>query len=331
MDLGIVLSSDYLPAHNLIKMAPLVDQLGYSQISVPEIWGHDAFSLISVLSQLTRKVELATGIVNIFSRTPATMAMTVASIDELSRGRFTLGLGLSGPAVIENLHGMKFEKPLTRTKEYVQVLRTLLNGRRLNHETSQLGHLKNFNLSIKNIRKDIPIHIAALGPKNIELTASIADGWIPVIMPIPAFKEEVEKIKSFIPADKSDFAITPFVLSILGEGEEELNLLRNHLAYYWGGMGSFYNNMLKRIGFEEEANTIMDLWNKGKIKDAVASVSDELLDLTCVFGDKDQMQEKMQDIINAGATRPLVTIPFKTNIEIATNTFHALAPVNMSN
>ena len=108
MDLGIVLSSDYLPAHNLIKMAPLVDQLGYSQISVPEIWGHDAFSLISVLSQVTRKVELATGIVNIFSRTPATMAMTVASIDELSRGRVTFGLGLSGPAVIENLHGMKF-------------------------------------------------------------------------------------------------------------------------------------------------------------------------------------------------------------------------------
>ncbi|MCE7734935.1 MAG: LLM class flavin-dependent oxidoreductase, partial [Candidatus Heimdallarchaeota archaeon] len=277
MDLGIVLSSDYLPAHDLIKMAPLVDQLGYSQISVPEIWGHDAFSLISVLSQVTNKVELATGIVNIFSRTAATMAMTVASIDEMSRGRFTLGLGLSGPAVIENLHGMKFAKPMTRTKEYVEILRTLLNGKRLNHETSQLGNLRSFSISIKNIRKEIPIHIAALGPKNIELTANIADGWIPVIMPITAFKEEVEKVKSLVPADKSEFAITPFVLSIAGDEKEEMNLLRNHLAYYFGGMGTYYNSMLKRVGFEEEADIIMNLWKKGKIKEAVASVTDELL------------------------------------------------------
>ncbi|MHA2249070.1 MAG: LLM class flavin-dependent oxidoreductase, partial [Candidatus Kariarchaeaceae archaeon] len=109
MDIGLVLSSDYLPSKSIIKLAPMIDALGYAQVSVPEIWGYDAFSLLSVLANVTRKARLATGIVNMFSRTPATMAMTAVSIDEISRGRFVMGLGLSGPEVIENLHGMPYE------------------------------------------------------------------------------------------------------------------------------------------------------------------------------------------------------------------------------
>ena len=133
----------------------MIDSLGYSQVSVPEIWGHDAFSLLSVLANTTRKARLATGIVNMFSRTPATMAMTAASIDEISRGRFILGLGLSGPNVIENLHGMPYKKPITRSREYIKVTKALLAGETLEHNTQTLGNLNNFKLSIKKIRPNI--------------------------------------------------------------------------------------------------------------------------------------------------------------------------------
>ncbi len=327
MEIGLVLSADYLPSKQIIKMAPLLDQLGYAQVSVPEIWGHDALSLLSILAQNTRKVRLATGIVNIFSRTPAVMAMTAASIDEVSRGRFVLGLGLSGPKVIENLHGMHFNKPIRRTREYVEVLRTLLAGKRLRYDSELLGNMTGFKISIRDIRPDIPIHIAALGPKNISQTARIADGWIPVIMPLPSFTQAVIDVKKEVPEGK-DFAITPFVLTISGDEPHKMDLLRGHLAYYFGGMGSFYNNMLKRVGFEEEADTISDLWKRGKISEACAAVSDELLALTTVHGSQQEMEDQMIAIIKAGATCPLVTVPFKTSVEDATDTVTKIASLN---
>ncbi|MCY3414555.1 MAG: LLM class flavin-dependent oxidoreductase [Candidatus Heimdallarchaeota archaeon] len=330
MEIGLVLSSDYLPAKTLIKIAPLIDALGYSQVSVPEIWGHDAFSLLSILTSKTRNARLATGIVNMFSRTPATMAMTAASIDEVSRGRFVLGLGLSGPHVIENLHGMPYYKPITRSKEYIQSLRTLFAGERLNFDTQTLGTYNGFKLSIKKMRSDIPIHIAALGPKNIELTAKLADGWIPVTMPLPAFEEQVKDLMKNVPADRKDsFAITPFILTMLGDTEDRLNLLRGHLAYYFGGMGDFYNNMLKRMGFVDEADTIKELWSKNKRDEAARAVNDELLSLTSVFGDKEELHDKMSQYVKAGATTPLVALPFKTSFKYAEGTLKAMAPNSM--
>ncbi len=326
--IGMVLSADYLPVHQLLKFAPIIDKLGYAQISVPEIWGHDSVSLISALSQLTNNVKLSSGIINIFSRTAGLTAMTAASLSELSNGRFILGLGASGPKVIENFHGISFNKPLKRTKEYVDVLRTLLAGKRLAHDTTQIGKLRGFKLSFSNF-KPVPIHIAALGPKNIRQTAEIADGWIPVIMPIEAFREEVKRIKVYI-HDKNDFEVTPFVLSIIGDDPERLNLLRGHMAYYFGGMGTFYNNMLRRLGFVDEAENILDLWQKGKPQEAAAAVTDELLAQTCVFGSKDEAQERLINIIKAGATTPLLTIPFKTKTEYALETYQSLAPANLS-
>ncbi|MCY3414273.1 MAG: LLM class flavin-dependent oxidoreductase [Candidatus Heimdallarchaeota archaeon] len=326
MELGLVLGADYLPIHEIINLAPKIDEWGYAQISVPEIWGHDSISLLSILAHQTQQTRIATGIINIFSRTPGTVAMTAASIDEVSNGRFVLGLGLSGPKVIEQFHGIVYNKPLQRTQEYVEVLQTLFSNRRLNHQTNQLGYLRNFKVSIKQIR-NIPIHIAALGPKNIKLTTEIADGWIPVIMPIPSFTSEVKTLKSIIPEEKkSRFSITPFVLGILGDGKHETDLLRGHLAYYIGGMGDFYNNMFKRLGFIQEADSIKKLWNRGKIKEAQAAVTDEILNLTCAYGSKEEIQEKIIDFINAGATCPLLTIPFNTDLTTAKATIEAMAP-----
>ncbi|MDH5404606.1 MAG: LLM class flavin-dependent oxidoreductase, partial [Candidatus Heimdallarchaeota archaeon] len=294
MKIGITLSADYFPINQLIEMVPLVDQMGYSQISVPEIWGHDAFTLLSVLTQKTKSVTLATGIVNMFSRSPGTMAMTAASLDELSGGRFTLGLGLSGPKVIENWHGMKFTQPLTRTKEYIEVLRVMLKRERLDHQTSQLGEFKDFRISMRDFRSDIPIHIAALGPKNVELTAQIADGWIPVIMPLQAMSDKIKEIHTILEKngkDKNTFQITPFIPTVIGNEPEKIANLKGHLAYYFGGMGTFYNNMLSRIGFEKEAETIISRWNLGDVKGASDAISEDLLNEICIFGSVDEAFE----------------------------------------
>ncbi len=331
MELGLTVGADYIPAKKILELTPLAEQLGYSQFSVPEIWGHDAVSLMANLATRTTKAIVSSGILNMFSRTPGLMAMTAASLDELSNGRFTLGLGLSGPAVIENFHGRKFESPLEHTRDFVAMVRMLLNGQRMNYESKTLGKVKGFKLSFELFRKNLPIHIAALGPKNVKLTCEIADGWIPVIMPANAFAKEVETVHGYLESfDKEvkNFEITPFVLTAIGEEPETKMLLRGHLAYYFGGMGTFYNNMLQRVGFEKEAKEIRLRWLNGDRKGAAEAVSDELLKETCVFGSISQAKSKLNEFIKAGATRPLLSLPFGCPEDLAMNTIKALAPRN---
>ncbi|RMG30562.1 MAG: LLM class flavin-dependent oxidoreductase [Methanobacteriota archaeon] len=328
-NVGLTVSADYIPVNKILEMAPLVEKMGYSQVSVPEIWGHDAVTLLANLATRTQKMILSSGILNMYSRTPGVMAMTAASLDELSNGRFTLGLGLSGPAVVENFHGKKFEKPLTHTKDFISMVRMLLSGKRMDYSSETLGKVKGFKLSMKLTRTDLPIHLAALGPKNVKLTARIADGWIPVIMPLEAFQQEVEKIHGYLNEygrDKGSFEITPFVLCAVSEDETAMDYLRGHLAYYFGGMGTFYNNMLKRVGFEDEARQIMLRWKNGDRKGAAAAVTDGLLEQTCVFGTPKEARNKMMKIINAGGTRPLVSLPFGSPENIVMDTLQSLAP-----
>ncbi|MGB2691684.1 MAG: LLM class flavin-dependent oxidoreductase, partial [Thermodesulfobacteriota bacterium] len=165
-----------------IEIAQLAEDLGYDSIWVPEMWGRDAFSIIGLLAAHTKKIKLATGIIPIFSRSPAVIAQTIATLDEISDGRMMLGLGTSGPIVIENWHGMAYEKPLQRTREYVEIIKMILNSERVNYE-GEIFKLKNFRLQFKPVRKNIPIFIAAMGSKNIQLTGEVADGWIPFLVP----------------------------------------------------------------------------------------------------------------------------------------------------
>ena len=330
-EVGIALYPDFLPLDKMIELASQVDKLEYSQISVPEIWGYDAFTFLTLLAAKTENVKLASGIVNMFSRTPATMAMTAAALDRISKGRFILGLGLSGPKVIEDWHGMKFVKPLTRTREYVNIVRSILNRERMNHKTTQLGNIKDFRISVRDIKNDIPIHLASLGPKNVKLTAEIADGWIPIIMPFSDFKNEIAKIKKFLDRfnkKKSEFAITPFVPTLVGAEDETKQTLRNHLAYYFGGMGDFYNNMLVRFGYQEEALEIKQRWMKMDPKGAADAISDQLLDEIAILGSEDEVLERVKSISHAGATSILINVPFKATWDQAMKTFLTFAPAN---
>jgi F420-dependent oxidoreductase-like protein len=328
MDLGVVLGNDYYPFHDLVDLAKELDTLGYKQISVPEIWGHDSVSLMSTIAYNTTRIKVSSGIINMYSRTPAVVAMTSATIDEFSNGRFILGLGLSGPKVVENLHGRSFKKPIQHTREFVEVLRSFFGNRRINLQSELLGDLRDFKLSFKPIKPDLPIHIAALGPQNIKLTAEIADGWIPVIMPMEEMKSNISQIHQHLKSNNRDiskFDITPFVLTLLGDTDQVKTALRSHLIYYYGGMGDFYNNMLSRSGYEKEANMIKECFKTQDMKGAMAAISDELLSSICVFGTPDEMRAKLMEFYDIGVTRPLLTIPFNTPMEYAVRTLKVLS------
>ena len=329
LKVGVVISPDYHQINQLVEFSPIFDELGYHQISVPEIWGRDAISFLGALASKTKKVKISTGIISMFSRTPALIGMTAATLDELSNGRFILGLGLSGPKVIENWHGMKYLKPLQRTEEFVSILRAIFNKDRVNFETSQLGTLKGFRISNPTVRSDIPIHIASLGPKNIALTAKIADGWIPIFMPEEMFKKEISHMKELVNGNGRNFNkfdITPFIPTIIGEEERQKDLLKGHLGYYFGGMGTFYNNLLKRMGFEDEAIEIMDHYAKGDILSGNRAVTDEIIEAVCIFGKKEDAIEKLIKFVKAGITCPILALPFRSTLEDARDTYQALSP-----
>lgn len=334
MRVGVAISPDYYQINSLLEYATKIDELGYYQISVPEIWGRDAVSFIAALSTKTKHIKLATGIISMFSRTPALVGMTAGTIDEMSGGRFILGLGLSGPIVINNWHGLNYQKPLKRTKEFVEILRAIFNKDRVNFETSELGTLKGFKISNKNIRNDIPIHIAAIGPKNVELTAKIADGWIPIFMPVDMFRSEISKVKEKIEsAGKpfSEFAITPFIPTLIGTDRRQIDTLKGHLGYYFGGMGTFYNSLLRRMGFEDEAESIMSHYQKGDVLEGNRAVTDEIVNTLCITGSKNDAIEKLFQFRKAGITCPIIAPPFGSRFEDVKTTFETLAPQNISN
>ncbi|MHA2168950.1 MAG: LLM class flavin-dependent oxidoreductase [Candidatus Kariarchaeaceae archaeon] len=338
IEVGLAVGADYMPVQEIVQVSPMLDQLGYAQVSIPEIWGHDAITLLSVLAHTTKKVRISTGIANIFSRSPGLMAMTAASLDELSNGRFVLGLGTSGPKVVEHWHGSKFSKPLKRTREYVELLRTMFSKEKLDHETETLGTYKDFKLRVKGVRADLPIHIASLGPKNVQLTAEIADGWIPFIMPINLLEKETKKIKEQVKSfgkDPEKFAITPFVLATVGTDPRQIELLRDHIFYYTATMGAskeknFYNQMLRRSGFVDEADEIIDNFYQGDITASKKAVTDEIIDAMCIHGSIDQAQEKLHQFLKSGITCPILSLPNGSTAADAMKTFQSLGPINLS-
>ena len=177
----------------LLDYARLADRVGYDTIFVPESWSRDAFTTLGAIAAVTERVRLGPGIVNVFSRTPALIAQSIATLDELSGGRAVLGLGTSGPVVIENWHGMSFERALRRTRETVEIVKLALKGGPVDY-SGEIFSLKGFRLGFKPVRDDIPIFIASIGPRNNRLAGEIADGWLPIWLPLGGFSDALKEV-----------------------------------------------------------------------------------------------------------------------------------------
>ena len=306
------------------KQVGEMEKAGLDLVWVAEAYGFDGPSLMGYLAALTETVEIGAAILPIYTRTPTLIAMTAAGIDALSDGRFHLGLGASGPQVIEGFHGVPYTNPLGRTREIIDICRTVWK------REAPLTHTgKNYTLPLPAdqgtglgkalkiiahpVRSEIPIWVASLGENNVAMTAELADGWLP-IMYIPERANDVWGNSLRAGAAKRSSTLGPLMTSAggllaIGEGDDVVklrDLQRSMIALYVGGMGArgknFYNELAQRYGFEKEAKTIQDLYLDGKKKEAEAAVPAEFCELTTLCGPASYVAERIAAFKEAGVT-----------------------------
>lgn len=296
-----------------LEMIKEADRAGVYAVWTAEAYGSDCITPLAWIGAQTERIRLGTAIMQMPARTPANTAMTAMTLDQLSGGRMLLGLGLSGPQVVEGWHGQPYGKPLSKTREYVSIVRTIFKREeplvhsgthyQIPYEGPNATGLGKPLKSILHGRADLPIYLAAIGPKNVELTAEIADGWLPIFFSprhyADSYKAHVDAGLAKGGKTLADFDIAPSVTVVVGPDVDACrNALKPTLALYVGGMGAkgknFYNDLACRYGYEAAAETVQDLYLSGKKKEAVAAIPDELVDDIALCGPKERIQERLE-------------------------------------
>jgi F420-dependent oxidoreductase-like protein len=303
------------PADHL-ALAREADRLGYSCVWAAEAYGSDTATMLAWIAGQTERIGLGSAVFQIPARTPTMTAMTSATLDTLSGGRFRLGLGISGPQVSEGWHGVRFAKPLARTREYVDIVNLAMSRSTVSyqgqHYTLPLpdGPGKALKLTLHPVREHVPVHLAAVGPKNLELVGEIADGWLAVFF-APEFAQEqlaalrMGREKAGKTLDGFDVvASVPVVVGDDVAGCAEL--VRQHAALYVGGMGTrdqnFYNQLAVRMGYGDAAREVQDLYLAKRHRDAAAAVPLEFVDRTSLLGPVDRIAGRLRAYADAGVT-----------------------------
>ena len=317
---------------DLLRLAKEADHLGYTGCFVGESWGMDAFTTLSAIASCTKDICVATGIVPIFSRTPGLLAQSITSLDIISHGRAILGLGTSGRRVIEDWHGMKYDRPIQRSKEYLEIIRMALNDAPVNYD-GNFFHLKRFKLAISPVQQHIPLYLASIGPSNLRLTGQLADGWLPIwtdFEQLPGLIGVVTTAAKSAGRNISDITIAPQILCCVANNAEELCQAQvdvsNHMAYYIGGMGEYYHDLFCRFGYQHQADAIKRAWVSGDRKLAASLVDNQMLDNITVIGDVETCRSKIARFRQMGATMPVVAFHHRATPNSMMNTIQALAP-----
>lgn len=296
-----------------------LEKAGLDTVWVAEAYGFDGVSLMGYLAALTERVEIASGILPLFTRTPTLLAMTAAGVDALSGGRCMLGLGASGPQVIEGWHGLPYDAPVTRLREIIEICRLVWKRERLSYDGAKytiplpadqgLGLGKPLKMITKPVREDIPIAVASLTPKSVAMTAELADGWLPVFYhPTKARLRWGDALAAG--AAKRDPLRPPLQIFAggavgIGEGLEELrDRGRPMAALYIGGMGArgknFYNDVFSSYGYEDEAREIQDLYLDGRKAEAAAAIPQSFFEETSLIGPEGYVRDRLQEYQASG-------------------------------
>ncbi len=303
-----------------------LEAAGVDMAWVPEAYGFDAVSLLGYLAAKTETITLGSAILNVYSRTPAAMAQTAAGLDALSGGRFELGLGASGPQVIEGFHGLPYKMPLTRVRETIEVCRMAWKREKLEYEGKTVtlplpadqgtGLGKPLKIINHMVRPDIPVHVAGLGPKSVEMTAELCNGWLPFMFMPDRFDnvwgDDLERGNAKRDPELGKLEIAAGGMLAIGpDAEKYREYARPSAALYIGGMGArgknFYNELACKYGFEGEAKTIQDLYLDGNKDDAAAAVPAEMLEGPSLCGDEGYIKDKVAQFAEAGVTTINVT------------------------
>ena len=310
-----------LTADDQLVLVREAEAAGFDSVWTAEAYGSDAATPLAWFAAQTERIRLGAAILQIPGRSPAMTAMTAVTIDHLSGGRFSLGLGTSGPQVAEGWHGQRFGRQLARTREYVEIVRKALARERLLYEGEEYqlplpdGPGKALKLMIAPVQERIPIYIAAIGPRNTELVGEIADGWLPVFFS----PEHVDGSRALLAEGAArsgrsleGFDIAPTVqVSIDDDLDRARDVMRPLIALYVGGMGSrdknFYNQLVQRYGFEDAAAEIQGLYLDGKKDEAAAAIPPELIDLVTICGPRDRVRERLEVYREAGVGTLIVS------------------------
>lgn len=320
MRLGLSIGYWNSAAEDHVPLCRVAEASGFHSVWTAEAYGSDAVSPLVWLAAHTSQIELGTAVMQMPARTPANTAMTAATVDLLSAGRFRLGLGASGPQVVEGWHGVAYGRPLARTRDYVAIVRAALKREgRLQHEGEELsvpftgagstGLGKPLKMILHPLRDRIPVYLAALGPRNVALAAEVADGWLPVFYS-PRHSKEVfggALREGLVAGGTAELDVAPTVPVVMGADLAACrDQLRPGIALYVGGMGArgrnFYNDLACRYGFSAAAATIQELYLSGHVPEAIAAVPDELVDSVALVGPAARIRDELEAWRDAGVT-----------------------------
>jgi F420-dependent oxidoreductase-like protein len=294
------------------------ERLGYDSVWAAETYGTDPVSLLAWLAGRTERIGLGTGVLQMTGRRPVVAAMAAATIDQLSGGRFRLGLGPSGPQVVEGWHGVPFDRPLDHARDYVAVVRLALDGQPVSHEGPMIrlplpdSQGKALTLMMPPVQDRLPVYLAAMGDRAIALAGEVADGWLAIHFP----PELVARHRRSLPGEDR-FDVAPMLLTLI-EDDQELayDMMRPMLALYLGSMGSrqtnFYNRLARRLGFEKEAESVQEAFFDGRRGEAMEAVSDELVDAMTICGPAGLVRDRVAAYREAGAGTLIVGLVVPT-------------------
>ena len=329
-------------AENL-ELAREADRLGYAVAWAAEAYGSDAATVLTWVAAQTQRIDVGSAVFQIPARTPAMTAMTAATLDTLSGGRFRLGLGVSGPQVSEGWHGVRFDRPLARTQEYVDIVRMALRRETLSYDGRHFrlplpdGPGKAIKLTVHPVRADIPVYLAAVGPRNLELAGRIADGWLGIFFSPEHASVSLQPLRagrarSVTASDvMAGFDVVPTVPVVLGEDVEQCaDAVRAYTALYVGGMGSreqnFYNALARRMGYDDAAEEVQRLFLDRRHREAAAAVPLDLIDGTALLGPRERIRERLHAYAEAGVTT-LSVATYDTTFAARLHTIRTMAEI----
>jgi F420-dependent oxidoreductase-like protein len=326
LNLGYLVGSDDLPGQ--LRLVQDAESLGYSVAWAAEAYGSDSPTVLGWLAGQTSSIGLGSAVMQIPARTPAMTAMTAATLDVLSEGRFRLGLGISGPQVSEGWHGVRFSQPLARTREYISILRLALARKTVEFDGAHYqlplpgGPGKALRLTVAPRSPHIPIYLAAIGPKNLELAGELADGWLAIFY-APGFAAQqlapIANGRARAGLTMEGFDVVPTMPLVVGADLAACaDPVRPYAALYLGGMGSrqqnFYNDLAVRMGYAEAAAEVQDLYLDRRHRDAMAAVPFDFIDQTSLLGDRQRIAERLRELADSGVTTCSVG-PYGNSVE----------------
>lgn len=325
LNLGYLVGAD--DPQGQLELTRHAEALGFDVVWAAEAYGSDSPTLLAWLGGQTSQIQLGSAVMQIPARSPAMTAMTAASLDLLTGGRFRLGLGVSGPQVSEGWHGVRFDRPLARTREFLTIVNTALGRQTVAFagEHYQLplpdGPGKALKLTIAPVSEHIPIYLAAVGPKNLELAGELTDGWLAVFYAPEFAAEQLGQIRAGrakVGRDLTGFDVVPSVPLVVGDDPGACaDPVRPHAALYVGGMGSreqnFYNALAVRMGYADAAAEVQELFLGRRQRDAMAAVPYEFIDRTSLLGNRDRIADRMQVLAGSGVTTCAV-VPYGSSV-----------------